>query len=147
MERQTQELNEQPIRDTRPGLGEPVSEGRRYRTTLPGIGPEIRMGASQEQSEAVLTVEEEALFGYLKRQEARYEWFLTRCDDQRTAYAIGKELLEAPQGPGAHERALVALSRSEDPMAALILRHYEPPAYDPALSIFHQICQIRARRR
>ncbi|MFW5966098.1 MAG: hypothetical protein ACOCV2_01215 [Persicimonas sp.] len=117
--------------------------------TLPGMGP--RLGIEQLHRRRRLRrrrfecEEAKAKLGLMRSQMTRYEWFAERLDASVSLAERVATLSRPPVRPGEWERALVALSASDEPEASVFLRQWEPPEDDPLLACFHRICVWRAR--
>lgn len=107
---------------------------RAFVQTLKGIGPRVPL------TEIQIAAEREAWL----REVERYEWLKTRMESQlqRPVSAFTQALYATTRVPGALERALVALSLHENPMARAFLARYEPPA---DLELLYLVCRDACR--
>jgi hypothetical protein len=108
----------------------------RWETTLKGVGP-VRCRAAWLSREAV---------DRYRRQNERYEWFAgqVRAEAPLDLAACHSLLSTSSFGPGRLERAMVALSLSDDPVAAVILEFATSPDWGQSLMTFHSLCLHRS---
>lgn len=88
--------------------------------------------------------EARAKVGLMRSQITRYEWFAERVDASVSLVRRVATLSQPPGQPGEWERALVALSASEQPEAGVFLHQWEPPEGDPLLACFYRVCVSRS---
>jgi hypothetical protein len=125
--------------------------------TLPGLGPRLGMEhlrrgdepscSGEHAREMTLNDEEQAVLDMMGAQIKRYDWFAERVEGTRSITELAAVLLRSPRGPGRWEQALVELSVRDDMIAHTLIEQWMPPADDPELALFHQVCVTRARRR
>lgn len=118
--------------------------------TLPGLGPQVGMDELNRNTpldrQIRLTPDEMRALDVLRAQADRYDWFAARLERRRRVEQLAAVLFRKPAGPGLWEEALVELSLSPEKAAHDLLEQWQPPADDPELGLFHQICKSRARR-
>ncbi len=121
-----------------------------HEDTLPGLGPQLGaayLTRSDEASSSEMDDGESVMvMDVMRAQDARYQWFLERVQTLRSVDELAAILWQPPTGPGMWEAALVELSVSSERLARALLQRWQPPAEDPTLGLFYQICVSRARR-
>jgi hypothetical protein len=126
------------------------SDSELHEQTLPGLGPRLgleRLEKTKPHGNGVirLTPDEQAVLNLLRAQADRYDWFAERVEVGQSVERLAAVLLRPPSGPGLWEEALVALSLSHEETAYALLEQWQPPAENPEMCLFHQICVSRAR--
>ena len=113
--------------------------------TLPGLGPKVEVDELEIRLDPKVIEHPDAdsatfIIELMHAQRDRYDWFEGRIDAVAPVHELGKVLMGSAEGPGELEAALVSLSLSTDPMAAVVLQTWEPPEHDLHLALLHQIC-------